>query len=132
MANQVSTQNHHSDILENFLSLGTPEESQRVQNKMMMASKIADAIKNKRISKKEFAELINQKPSVITKWLSGGHNFTMDTLSDIQAAARAGVRSIGVLTALPEGEYREVRRRTLAEAGCMTILDSILELPGVL
>jgi phosphoglycolate phosphatase-like HAD superfamily hydrolase len=58
--------------------------------------------------------------------------FVGDTLSDVLAAARAGVRSIGILTALPEGEYREVRRRTLAEAGCTTILDSVLNIPGVL
>ncbi len=58
--------------------------------------------------------------------------FVGDTLSDVQAGARAGVRTIGVLTALPPGEYREARRRILAEAGCETILDSILELPGVL
>lgn len=58
--------------------------------------------------------------------------FVGDTLSDVGAAARAQVRCIGVLTALPEGEYREARRAILAGAGCETILDSILELPGVL
>jgi phosphoglycolate phosphatase-like HAD superfamily hydrolase len=58
--------------------------------------------------------------------------FVGDTLSDIQAAARAGVRSIGILTALPPGPHRELRRKTLAEAGCTTILDSVLEIPGAL
>jgi phosphoglycolate phosphatase-like HAD superfamily hydrolase len=58
--------------------------------------------------------------------------FVGDTLSDILAAERAGVRSIGILTALPEGEYREARRRTLAGAGCTTILDSVLNIPEVL
>ncbi|HAD12740.1 MAG TPA: hypothetical protein DCF33_09920, partial [Saprospirales bacterium] len=38
----------------------------------------------KKINKKQFAELVGQSPSVITKWLSGGHNFTVDTLTDIQ------------------------------------------------
>ena len=58
--------------------------------------------------------------------------FVGDTLSDMQAAARACVRPIGILTALPAGEYREARRRTLVDAGCTTILDSVLEIPGVL
>jgi phosphoglycolate phosphatase-like HAD superfamily hydrolase len=58
--------------------------------------------------------------------------FVGDTLSDMQAAARAGVRAIGILTALPEGRYREARRATLREAGCTTILDSVLELPQTL
>jgi phosphoglycolate phosphatase-like HAD superfamily hydrolase len=58
--------------------------------------------------------------------------FVGDTLSDVQAAERAGVRCIGVLTALPSGPYRQARRRILQEAGCRTLLDSVLDLPGVL
>jgi ribosome-binding protein aMBF1 (putative translation factor) len=33
---------------------------------------------------KQLAEALEQNPSVITKWLSGTHNFTSDTLSDIE------------------------------------------------
>ncbi len=58
--------------------------------------------------------------------------FVGDTLSDIQAAERAGVRPIGILTALPVGVYREARRQRLADAGCTTILDSVLEIPRAL
>ena len=28
--------------------------------------------------------MLGQQPSVVTKWLSGTHNFTADTLADIQ------------------------------------------------
>ena len=58
--------------------------------------------------------------------------FIGDTLSDMQAAAHAGVRAIGILTALPQGPYRETRRLILEQAGCTTILDSVLELPNAL
>jgi len=58
--------------------------------------------------------------------------FVGDTLSDILAAGRAQVRSIGVLHSLPAGEYREARRKSLAEAGCKTILETVLDLPEVL
>jgi phosphoglycolate phosphatase-like HAD superfamily hydrolase len=58
--------------------------------------------------------------------------FVGDTLSDIEAAKAARVRSIGVLGALPAGPYREERHDTLAHAGCRTILNSVLELPQVL
>ena len=34
--------------------------------------------------------------------------------------------------ALPEGPFRDQRRRTLAELGCDTILDSVLDLPMTL
>jgi phosphoglycolate phosphatase-like HAD superfamily hydrolase len=58
--------------------------------------------------------------------------FVGDTLSDVLAAGRAQVRSIGVLHSLPAGEYREARRKSLAEAGCATILETVLDLPAVL
>jgi transcriptional regulator with XRE-family HTH domain len=75
---------HDSRVLDEFLSLGTPEELARTESRMMLAAKIADAMAEKKIGKKQFAELVGQSPSVITKWLSGGHNFTVDTLTDIQ------------------------------------------------
>ncbi|MBO5853902.1 MAG: helix-turn-helix transcriptional regulator, partial [Bacteroidales bacterium] len=31
--------------------------------------------------KKEFAEAIGKRPSEVTKWLSGQHNFTLRTLA---------------------------------------------------
>ncbi len=33
--------------------------------------------------KKDLADALGKNPSVITKWLSGTHNFTSDTLADI-------------------------------------------------
>ena len=75
---------HDSRVLDEFLSLGTPEELARTESRMMLAAKIFDAMEAKKIGKKQFADLMKQSPSVITKWLSGGHNFTVDTLTDIQ------------------------------------------------
>ena len=51
--------------------------------RMRLAIKIADAIAQSGFSQKEFAERMNKKPSEISKWLSGTHNFTIDTLYDI-------------------------------------------------
>ena len=43
--------------------------------------KIDFLIKNRGLSKKEFAEAIGKRPSEVTKWLSGQHNFTLRTLA---------------------------------------------------
>lgn len=51
--------------------------------RMRLAIKIADAIAQSGFTQKEFAERMNKKPSEISKWLSGTHNFTIDTLCDI-------------------------------------------------
>lgn len=75
---------YNSEVLEEFLSLGTPEELARTESRMMLSAKIQDAMVARGISKKQLAEMAGKSPSVITSWLSGEQNFTVDTLTDIQ------------------------------------------------
>lgn len=46
-----------------------------------IAIRLDALIKEKGLSKKEFAEAIGKRPSEVTKWLSGQHNFTLRTLA---------------------------------------------------
>jgi transcriptional regulator with XRE-family HTH domain len=62
----------------------TLKERKRTEQKMLLAAKIADAMESKGWSRSEFAGRLNRHPSEVTKWLSGIHNFTGDTLFDIQ------------------------------------------------
>ncbi len=57
---------------------------EKTKKQMMLAAKIQDAIKEKGLNNSRFAILMDQHPSVISKWLSGTHNFTTDTLFDIE------------------------------------------------
>ena len=82
--NKRKAREYDSPLLASLLAEITPEEHARTQNQMMMSAHIADAIEAKGWTKKTFANKIGQSPSVITKWLSGSHNFTLDTLTDIQ------------------------------------------------
>ena len=75
---------YDSQLLQNLLSEITPEEHERTLKQMMMSARIEDGIIAKGWSKGEFAKRIDQTPSTISKWLSGSHNFTLDTLTDIQ------------------------------------------------
>lgn len=75
---------YDSPLLQNLLSEITPEEHERTLKQMMMSARIEDGIIAKGWSKGEFAKRIDQTPSTISKWLSGSHNFTLDTLTDIQ------------------------------------------------
>ena len=45
-----------------------------------IAARIDAIMKAKGISKKQLAELTHKRPSEISKWLAGGHNFTCKTL----------------------------------------------------
>lgn len=79
-----NTEKYGRNILEDILNEITPQEQKRTDNRMLLAAKIKDGMDAKGWKNKHLAKALNQQPSVITKWLSGTHNFTSDTLSDIE------------------------------------------------
>jgi Predicted transcription regulator containing HTH domain len=46
-----------------------------------ISNKISVLMQERGLSKKQFAEQIGKRPSEITRWLSGQHNFTVSTLA---------------------------------------------------
>lgn len=60
------------------------DKLRRTRDRMLVAVKIADALKAKGITQKKFAEMTGRSESEISEWLSGNRNFTIDTLSDIK------------------------------------------------
>jgi transcriptional regulator with XRE-family HTH domain len=74
---------YSSPIIEDFAALPDPTQRARIATRMQFAAAIADAMKAKGMNKKALATALKQHPSIITKWLSGKHNFTTDTLTDI-------------------------------------------------
>lgn len=75
---------YSSSILEMIASETPVIEEQKIRSKMLLAAKIADAIKEKGWSKARLAEEMGKQRSVVTKWLSGTHNFTCETLFEIE------------------------------------------------
>lgn len=61
-------------------------EMTKVSNKMLIAAKISNALRNKGMTQKEFAITMKKTPSEISEWLSGDRNFTVDTLTEISKA----------------------------------------------
>lgn len=77
--------NYTSDLVNNLLSHISPAEQDQIDHKMKMAAKIHAGLKAKGWKSLDLArELHLKSPSLVSKWLSGTHNFTMDTLVDIQ------------------------------------------------
>ena len=70
------------------------KELARTKKRMLLAVKIADAIKEAGYSQKDFAVRMNKSETVISEWLSGGRNFTIDTLADIEEAL--GIRLLDI------------------------------------
>jgi ribosome-binding protein aMBF1 (putative translation factor) len=75
---------HKSDVLNQFFSVSDKDEHAKIEKNMLLATRIENAIKEKGYNKVQFAAAMKVQPSVITKWLSGTHNFTLDTLFDIE------------------------------------------------
>lgn len=46
-----------------------------------IASEIENLMRERGLTKKQFADALGRKPSEVTKWLSGQHNFTIRTLA---------------------------------------------------
>jgi transcriptional regulator with XRE-family HTH domain len=74
---------YQSPELEAFLAIPETIDTESIRVSMLLAAQIADAMKLKGIGKKQLAELLGKKPSMVTRWLSGTHNFEINTLVQI-------------------------------------------------
>ena len=51
-----------------------------------IAERISEILKAKGLTQKDFARLLNKRDSEISKWLTGRHNFTTQTISLMRSA----------------------------------------------
>lgn len=70
-----------------------------VRNEVDLSFEISDRIDflmhEKGLTKKQFAEAIGRRPSEITKWLSGQHNFTIATLAMLSSFFGRPIVTVG-------------------------------------
>lgn len=86
MKNAKRAKKYASPLVAQLLRDMDPVERHQAETKMMVAAKLDEIIQERGWAKSAFAEKLNKNPSEITKWLSGTHNFTLDTLAEIGAA----------------------------------------------
>jgi len=76
-----------SKLIDDLLDSISPIEQAQVDAKMLIAAKISDALKSKNWNNKDLLKATGKNnPSIVTKWLSGTHNFTIDTLVELEKA----------------------------------------------
>ena len=63
-----------------------PLQTALTRKRMLIAVRLEDILNELSWKKKDLAEKLGKNPSEVTKWLSGTHNFTTDTLSEIEQA----------------------------------------------
>jgi transcriptional regulator with XRE-family HTH domain len=74
----------------------SPQMSEQITKRMQLAAQIDDALRQRGLTNQEFAFMMGKKPSEVTRWLSGTHNFTTETLWEIER-----VLKIQILTSSP-------------------------------
>jgi transcriptional regulator with XRE-family HTH domain len=106
--NEPNKKNLLNELLDNI----TPEEQEKTDKKMILATKIANAIKAKGLKKSEFAKILGKQPSEISKWLSGTHNFTIETLMDIERVLSIQLLDTGNWDRVEKYQKVEIKPRT--------------------
>lgn len=74
-----------TDSLSDLIGEIPLEVQLRTKLSVAIANRIESLMREKGYTKKQFAEALGRRPSEITKWLSGEHNFTIATLSRLSA-----------------------------------------------
>lgn len=86
---------YNSNLIDELLDSISPLEAIKIEKKMLIAAKIDDALRAKGWKNKDLLTALGKSnPSVITKWLSGTHNFTMDTLVELEYALEINLLDI--------------------------------------
>lgn len=61
----------------------SPEERAEARLSFLISNRLDFLMRQQGLSKKQLAEAIGKRPSEITRWLSGEHNFTISTLAKL-------------------------------------------------
>ncbi len=77
---------NHSDIVREVMESITPLERSTSDLTDGIAARIDSVMKRKGISKGQLAKMTGHRPSEVTRWLGGGHNFTCKTIAAISQA----------------------------------------------
>lgn len=77
---------YHSELAREVMESITPLERATSDLTDGIAGRIDTVMKHKGINKMELAKRTGHRPSEVTKWLGGGHNFTCKTIALISQA----------------------------------------------
>lgn len=90
----MKAEEYNSESIKNRLRNRNPIERDKVKLRMLISVRIADAMRIKGWSKTDLAKELNQYESLVTRWLSGANNFTIDTLYEISKALGIEISSL--------------------------------------
>ena len=102
------------EMLNQIRERTTPEQRKYVENNMDIVDYIHDLLAEKKMKPVDLAKAMNKKPAEISKWLSGTHNLTVQSISKIEAALE---EDIIMTPARAKSKYESVRYIPLTVSG---------------
>ncbi len=63
-----------------------PETRRRVDLSFMIVDRIFQVLKERGLLQKDLARMLDKNESEISKWMRGTHNFTLETITQIEKA----------------------------------------------
>ena len=109
---------YYSDPLFEELIANVPADiSREFSLRHDVAARIEEIIRRKGWSQADFAKAMNKKESEISKWLGGGHNFTLATIAKIETILEESVISVRKYRKAVIGynQSPEVKRRMFSD-----------------
>ena len=99
---------HSSSLIKELKSKITPTMKESINRRMSLAARIDDVLQLRGLTNQEFAFMMGKKPSEISRWLSGTHNFTTETLWEIER-----VLNIQLLVSSPSKDIKSTESSDL-------------------
>ena len=75
-----------------------PEIDRYIERNLEITQRVCATLNEKGINKKEFASMLNKKPSEVSKLLSGTHNLTLKSITKMEIALNVDLMN-------PEPQY---------------------------
>lgn len=92
------------NMIDNWLSEhGNPEINQFIDKNLDIVDKVHAVLKERNLSKADFAKLLGKKPSEVSRWLTGMHNLTLKSIVKMEIAL-----GIDLIYTAPEVKYQYV------------------------
>lgn len=73
-----------SSIIEARRAKVSPEVRRRVDLSFLIVDRITAVLKERGLRQKDLAAMLDKNESEISKWMRGTHNFTIETISQIE------------------------------------------------
>ena len=83
-----------SSIIESRRKSVSPEVKRRVDLSFQIVDRIHFILEQRGLRQKDLAEMLGKKESEISKWMRGTHNFTIETISQIERALGAPILQV--------------------------------------